>query len=1030
MADSNDQKRFRRDAATSKASPPNQTANSVQTPVPQTGESQSFDFEAPTILPLESGVDAPTVIAEVHSSEAPTVMESPAARVPSRPASNIMASNWNSAFMLPIGSILANRYEILQMLGEGGMGAVYKARDNELDRAIALKVIRPELASNTEILQRFKQELVLARQVTDRNIIRIFDLGEAEGIRFITMEYVEGTSLYQILKEQGKLPAKEAAEIIGQALKGLMAAHREGVIHRDLKPGNIMRDKQGRILVMDFGLARSLESDGMTKTGAVLGTMEYMSPEQALGGELDPRSDLFTVGLIFFELLTGKMPFKAETALASLLKRVHERAVPISKLDSQVPVEVGRIVAKCLEREPALRYQTAQEMIEDLEKWQGQGAGATLHFPPVHTWGQDIPWHWIGGIAAVVVLAIAGFFLRGKIFTSTTAPTRGNPGSAGAPVSVLVADFQNNTSDTIFDGTLEPMFNVALEGASFINAFNRGKARQLAEKLPNPTSKLDEQSARLVAVSQGISAIVTGSLNSRGNSYELSVKAIDALTGKTLATDDLTAASKDQLLLDIPKLAAPIRNALGDTTPESVQLAASQGTFQASNLEAVHEYSLGMEQQSGGKTEEALKSFTRAVELDPNFARAYAGMAALAGNLGQTQNAERFAKLAMEHVDRMTERERYFVRGMYYVRAGNWQKCIEEYSDLVKQFPADQFGENNLATCYAQLHNMPKAMEEGQRALQLAPKDAAARLNFALYSCYASQFQSCERGAADVFQVNPNYEEAFLALAYAQTGQNQLSQARETYSKLEKVSSWGASLATSGFANLALYEGRSRDAAQTLEQGAASDLAAKKPDAAADKFAILSYAQLLRGDHKSASSAAQKSLASSQSIKIRFLAGRTFVEAGDTLNARKIAASLTSELGAEPRAYAKLLLGEAALKQGKAKEAVQLFNEANDLVDTWIGRFDLGRAYLDMGAFAEADSEFDRCMKRRGEALELFMDDMPTYSFFPALYYYQGRVREGLKSADFADFYRNYLAIRGSSTEDPLLAEIHRRLGH
>jgi len=320
-------------------------------------------------------------------------------------------------------------------------------------------------------------------------------------------------------------------------------------------------------------------------------------------------------------------------------------------------------------------------------------------------------------------------------------------------------------------------------------------------------------------------------------------------------------------------------------------------------------------------------------------------------------------------------------------------------------------------------------MEEGQRALQLAPKDAASRLNFALYSCYASQFQSCERGAGDVFQVNPNYEEAFLALAYAQTGQNQLSQARETYSKLGKVSSWGASLATSGFANLALYEGRSRDAAQTLEQGAASDLAAKKPDAAADKFAILSYAQLLRGDNKSASSAAQKSLASSQSVKIRFLAGRTFVEAGDAPNARKMAASLTSELGAEPRAYAKLLLGETALKQGKAKEAVQLFNEANDLLDTWIGRFDLGRAYLDTGAFAEADSEFDRCMKRRGEALELFMDDMPTYSFFPALYYYQGRVREGLKRADFADFYRNYLAIRGSSTEDPLLAEIHRRLG-
>jgi tetratricopeptide (TPR) repeat protein len=933
--------------------------------------------------------------------------------------------------LLEIGSVLANRYELLEMLGEGGMGAVYKARDSELDRVIALKVIRPELASNAEILQRFKQELVLARQVTDRNIIRIFDLGESDGIRFITMEYVEGTSLYQTLREQGKLPVKEAVEITEQVLSGLKAAHREGVIHRDLKPGNIMRDKQGRLLVMDFGLARSLESDGMTKTGAVLGTMEYMSPEQAMGGAIDPRSDLFTVGLIFFELLTGKTPFKAETALASLLKRVHERAVSVSSFDNTIPVPIQKIVAKCLEREPAQRYQSAQEMIDDLQRWQGAGAAASLKFSASQRpWGQTIPWQWVGVAAAVVALSVVIFMMRGKLFTSSTAPVPVNATSGSAAVSVLVADFQNNTSDTIFDGTLEPMFNVALEGASFISAFNRGTARQLAEKLPNPTSRLDEQAARLVAVSQGISAIVTGSLSRRGDTYELSVKAIDAVTGKTLASDDLTAANKDQLLLDVPKLAVPLRKVLGDKTPESVQLAASQGTFQASNLEAVHQYSLGMEQQSEGKSEEALKSFSRAVELDNNFARAYAGMAAVAGNLGQTKNAEKFAKLAMEHVDRMTERERYFVRGMYYVRAGNWQKCVEEYSDLVKQYPSDHFGENNLATCYAQLHNMPKAMEEGQKALQLSPRDAASRLNFALYSCYASQFQSCERGAGEVFQVSPNFEEAFLALAYAQTGQNQLAQARETYQKLEKVSSWGASLAVSGFANLLLYEGRAREAAEMLEQGAAADLAAKKPDAAADKFALLAFSQLLRGDKKSAAAAAQKSLASSQSVKIRFLSGRVFVEAGDSANARKMAASLASELGAEPHAYAKLVLGETALKEGKAKEAIQLFSEANDLLDTWTGRFDLGRAYLESGAFAEADSEFDRCMKRRGEALELFMDDMPTYSFFPALYYYQGRVREGLKSADFSDFYRNYLAVRGYSTEDPLVAEVRRRIQH
>src|SRR5436190_7027175 len=436
MAGSKDQKRVHPQTAhgsNATPAPPGKTADAVLTPPPQTGVSQQFDSEAPTILHHEVGHDAATVIELSHPSEAPTVLETPA-RAPSRPVTKVAASNWSSAFLLPIGSILANRYEILQMLGEGGMGAVYKARDNELDRVIALKVIRPELASNPEILQRFKQELVLARQVTDRNIIRIFDLGEADGIRFITMEYVEGTSLYQVLQEQGKLPVKDAAEIIEQVLTGLKAAHREGVIHRDLKPGNIMRDPQGRILVMDFGLARSLESDGMTKTGAVLGTMEYMSPEQAMGAALDQRSDLFTVGLIFFELLTGKMPFRADSALASLLKRVHERAISISSLDNQIPGDVAKIVAKGLEREPAQRYQTAQEMIDDLQRWQGAGAAASLKFSASQRpWGQTIPWQWVGVAAAVVALAVVVFMMRGKFTAPHAAATKS--------VSVLVADF-------------------------------------------------------------------------------------------------------------------------------------------------------------------------------------------------------------------------------------------------------------------------------------------------------------------------------------------------------------------------------------------------------------------------------------------------------------------------------------------------------------------------------------------------------------------------------------------------------------
>src|SRR5581483_8290976 len=270
--------------------------------------------------------DAPTLpgVGHSHSAHAGVGAETPppssfavtSAEGVGASRAQISDSALHLAQLFPPATLLGNRYEILRVLGEGGMGAVYQARDKELDRLIALKVIRPELAGNPAILQRFKQELILARHITHKNVVRIYDLGEADGIKFITMEYVDGEDLRSLLKHHGKFSPGEAVRIVEQVCRALEAAHAEGVIHRDLKPQNVMRDGQGRIVVMDFGLGRSLEEPGMTQTGALVGTLEYMSPEQALGATLDHRSDLFAVGLIFFELLTGRVPYKADTALA------------------------------------------------------------------------------------------------------------------------------------------------------------------------------------------------------------------------------------------------------------------------------------------------------------------------------------------------------------------------------------------------------------------------------------------------------------------------------------------------------------------------------------------------------------------------------------------------------------------------------------------------------------------------------------------------------------------------------------------
>ncbi len=281
------------------------------------------------------------------------------------------------------GLILGERYEILKRLGEGGMGAVYKARDHELDRLVALKVIRPELAGHPDILRRFKQELILARQVTHKNVVRIFDLGSADGRKFITMDYIEGRDLKSILVERGKLPPAEVVPIFQQICRGLEAAHVEGVVHRDLKPQNIMVDDAGRVWLMDFGLARSMELAGLTRTGVLMGTPDYMSPEQARAEKVDARSDLFSLGIIVYEMLIGRLPFQAETLMAKLLQRVQQNArQPVTEIDPSIPAPLGAVVSKCLEPDVAKRYQSVREILDDLS---GNAETTPIHRAPNQT---------------------------------------------------------------------------------------------------------------------------------------------------------------------------------------------------------------------------------------------------------------------------------------------------------------------------------------------------------------------------------------------------------------------------------------------------------------------------------------------------------------------------------------------------------------------------------------------------------------------------------------------------------------------
>jgi tetratricopeptide (TPR) repeat protein/predicted Ser/Thr protein kinase len=913
------------------------------------------------------------------------------------------------------GAILGERYEVVRLLGQGGMGAVYQAKDRELDRQVALKVIRGDMAANPEILRRFKQELILARQITHKNVIRIFDLGQSEGIKYITMEYIEGEDLQSVLKQRKKLIPADAAKVIAQVCRALEAAHAEGVIHRDLKPQNIMLDKTGRVYVMDFGIARSTLAAGMTQTGALIGTPDYMSPEQAKGQTLDARSDLFAVGIIFYEILSGQSPFTADTTMGKLWKRTSEPARPLGELDKTIPQPLSEIVRKCLEIDPQKRFASASEILHAIEEWQGPGSGTRVAMGRASVLPGYGKWVAAGLLAASVV---AGFVIRPKVNSPPAAPH--------APVTLLIADFENKTGDAVFDGTLEPMLSIALEGAPFISSYNRGQAKKIGVRLQPGTTHMDAALAQLVAVREGVNAVVSGSITQEGSGYRVYVTTMDTASGKSIIQEQRQASSKQDVLAAAGKLAERIRKGLGDTTPESAQRSAAE-TFTAASLEAAHAYAMGQDLQQAGKWDEAKTAYNAAVGLDPNLGRAYAGLAAMDANLGKRQEAEKNYQAAMSRIDRMTDREKYRTRSGYYLLMRNQPKAIEELTALVKQYPSDTAGHANLALAYFYQRDMTKALEEQKRAIEIMPQSVQQRSNLSLYALYAGDFDAAANEAQEVLKENPKFEVGMRTLALAKLGGGHLEEAQKEYERLKEMSPRGASMAATGLADVALYEGRLGDAVGILKKGIADDVAAKENESAVYKQATLAQTQMALNKTGEAMAMAA-SAAGSKDEGILYRAAQVYLTAGQEARALQLVAPLGQRLETEPQIYARLIAGEAQLKKGNAREALNVFQEAQKLGDTWIGHYDLGRAYLDAGAFTEASSEFDVCLKRRGEAASIFLDDVPSYHYLPAVYYYQGRAGEGLKSAGAAESYRAFLAIKEKGSGDPLVADARKRL--
>jgi eukaryotic-like serine/threonine-protein kinase len=681
-------------------------------------EKWASDSDRPTMP--GSGLPAENVGAAAQTppplSNAPTLSrQSPLPVSPPSPPSGLPSSaapGSIAAFLgLQPGVVFAGRYEILRALGQGGMGAVYQARDRELDRVIALKVIRPELATDPAILQRFKQELILARNISHKNVVRIYDLGEADGIRFITMEYVDGQDLRTMLRSHGKFSTEQAVPMIEQVCRALDAAHSEGVIHRDLKPQNIMRDQQGRMVVMDFGLARSLGDSGLTASGAIVGTMEYMSPEQALGAPLDQRSDIFSVGLIFYELLTGESPYHADTAIASLMKRTREVAVPASDVDHSVPRSVSAIVGRCLEREPANRYHSVVELLQQLRAWEtnpnisADALSELIPHPIIHPsrFKLDLPgkrWMWAAG--AVLVVALAGFAgrtLLNKPGAQRQSVTRGIPPlSRGKYVAILPLKLVGDEKALgyVADGIEE-----ALAAKLFQLKEIRLSSSSAVEAVANKDLPLTKLANEL-----GANLIVQGMVQGSGDKLRVTLRLDDATTGKTDWSQEFAGVPGDLLALE-DQIYGSMVSALA-LKPSNEELARS-GAHPTENLKAYDLYLQGRNLLRNSHDVTGVRSaitlFEQAIDKDSNFALAYAGMADASLRIyGESKESiwAQKAVLAAQQAERLssTAPEVHLSLGGVYTATGRNSQAIAELKRALQLAPNSDEAYRRLGDAY------------------------------------------------------------------------------------------------------------------------------------------------------------------------------------------------------------------------------------------------------------------------------------------------------------------------------------------
>ena len=595
------------------------------------------------------------------------------------------------------------------------------------------------------------------------------------------------------------------------------------------------------------------------------------------------------------------------------------------------------------------------------------------------------------------------------------------------PLSVLIADFENNTGDALFTNTLEQAMLIELEGAPFISAYSRDSALRVASTLQQAESVLDEDTARLVSTREGIQVVLTGSIEEIEGTYSLYVRAIDPNEGEVLASAEVDAGDRLEILSAVGRLADDIREGLGDRSTVRQNLQVTE-TFTASNLEAAHAYAQAQSLQYRGRYEEAMEYYRRAIDHDPDLGRAHSGLALSAFALGQTDISDHHWERALATLDTMTERERLRTLGLYYsIVTRDFAKAIETYEMLVERYPADDTAHNGLAVQYFFALEFDKALEQGGRLLEIYPNSVMGRSNYALYAMYASDFERAVEQAEQVREADATYFKAWLPIAMNALAEGELETAASAYGNMADANPRGQLTSSLGLADILLFSGDSAAARTQLQRGIDAATDAGSQYFLSTHLVARAEAEFLSGDVSTAMGTIDQALATADGLPRQVPAALLFIRAGETDRAREIAASLTDDMQPQNRAYGCLIFGLIELESGEPVAAVDAIYTGIAIADLWLLRFHLGRAYLEAGYPAEALDELTRANERIGEATSVFLDDLPTWRYTAELPYWLARAQQELGLV--APSQENYAAfIDRRQDSQPLGADARQRL--